>query len=42
MAPDLAALRLRMARELLAALPPETSEATKNQLIAAILNQPIG
>jgi len=40
--PDPAALRLRMARELLAALPPDTNEATKNQLIAAILNQPNG
>jgi hypothetical protein len=31
-----------MARELLAALPPETDEATKNKLIAAILNLPTG
>lgn len=40
--PELAALRLKMARELLAALPPDTSEATKNRLIAAILGEPNG
>ncbi|WP_298241138.1 CHAT domain-containing protein [uncultured Bradyrhizobium sp.] len=40
--PELAALRLKMAKELLAALPPDTSEATKNQLIAAILGEPNG
>jgi|KBSMisStaDraftv2_1062788.scaffolds.fasta_scaffold169900_2 hypothetical protein len=42
-APDpAAALRVKMAAELLAALPPGTSEATKNSLVAAILNPPHG
>ena len=36
------ALRAKMASELLAALPPGTSDATKKSLVAAILNQPNG
>jgi hypothetical protein len=42
-APDPAeALRVKMAAELLASLPPDTSDATKKSLVAAILNRSNG